>query len=126
VTLANVAAIVVGASFVYAGVSKLLMGQEWPRAALRLGVPKWLALLVAVFEVVIGLGVVVGDGLRTGFIVAAGALLIAFTALLLWHLRSDSPPPCACFGAGTQRPIGVRDVVRNVMLFVLVVAALGS
>jgi len=117
---------VVGASFIYAGVSKLLMGREWPQAAARLGVPTWLAALVVPAEVVIGLGVIVADGLRQGFIVAAGVLLVAFTALLLWHLRSDSPPPCACFGASKQRPIAARDVVRNVVLLVLVLAALGS
>ncbi|MFZ9705151.1 MAG: MauE/DoxX family redox-associated membrane protein [Ilumatobacteraceae bacterium] len=124
--LANLAAVVVGASFVYAGVSKLLMGREWPRAAARLGVPTWLAALVVPAEVVIGLGVIVADRLRQGFIVAAGVLLVAFTALLLWHLRSDSPPPCACFGASKQRPIAARDVVRNVVLLVLVLVALGS
>lgn len=124
--LANLAAIVVGASLVYAGVSKSLMGREWLRAAARLGVPKWLAPLIAVAEVAIGLGVVVTDGLRTSFVAAAGFLLVAFTALLLWHLRSDTPPPCACFGAGKQRPIAARDVVRNVVLVVLVVVALGS
>ena len=124
--LANLAAVVVGASFVFAGVSKLLMGREWPQAAARLGVPTWLAALVVPAEVVIGLGVIVADGLRQGFIVAAGVLLVAFTALLLWHLRSDSTPPCACFGASKQRPIAARDVVRNVVLLVLVLVALGS
>ena len=124
--LANLAAVVVGASFVYAGVSKLLMGREWPRAATRLGVPTWLAALVVFAEVAVGLGVVVADGLRQGFIVAAGVLLVAFTALLLWHLRSDSPPPCACFGASKERPISARDVVRNVILLILVLVALGS
>ena len=124
--LANLAAVVVGASLVYAGVSKLLMGREWPRAASRLGVPKWLAPIVVFAEVAIGLGVVVADEWRTSFVGAAGVLLGAFTGLLLWHLRSDSPPPCACFGGRRERPISARDVVRNVMLLVLVVVAFGS
>ena len=124
--LANVAALIVGASLVYAGVAKALMGREWPRAALRLGVPKWLAPMVIATEVVLGLGVVVADARKTGFLVGAAVMLAMFTVLLAWHLRSPSPPPCACFGGNSQRPIARRDVVRNVILLALVLVALRS
>jgi hypothetical protein len=53
-------------------------------------------------------------------------LLAAFTALLAWHLRADERPPCACFGGSSQRPIGARDIVRNIVLLVLVVVAFAS
>jgi hypothetical protein len=77
-------------------------------------------------EVVIGLGVVLGDSWRDQFLLAAGELLVAFTALLAWHLRADERPPCACFGGSSQRPIGARDIVRNFVLLVLVVVAFAS
>lgn len=124
--LANLAAIVVGAVFVYAGVAKALSGREWPRAASRLGVPRVLAVAVMLAEVVIGLGMVLGDSWREGFLVAGALLLLAFTVLLAKHLRSGHRPPCACFGGASQRPIGARDVVRNVSLFVVVVIAIVS
>lgn len=124
--LANLAAIVVGAVFVYAGVAKALSGREWPRAASRLGVPRVLAVAVMLAEVVIGLGMVLGDSWREGFLVAGALLLVAFTVLLSKHLRSGHRPPCACFGGASQRPIGARDVVRNVSLLVVVVIAIVS
>ena len=116
----------VGAVFVYAGVSKLLSGREWPRSAARLGVVAPLAYVVMIAEVVIGLGMVLGDGWRTGFLVAAAVLLVAFTLLLSKHLRAGHRPPCACFGGTSQRPIGARDVVRNVSLLALVFVAILS
>jgi uncharacterized membrane protein YphA (DoxX/SURF4 family) len=123
---ANLAATVVGAVFVYAGVAKALSGREWPRAAARLGVPRVIAYTVMLAEVVLGLGMVLGDSLRDGFLVAGAALLVAFTALLAKHLRSGHRPPCACFGGSSQRPIGMRDVVRNVSLLVVLVFAIVS
>lgn len=125
----NVSAVssaVVGAVFVYAGVSKMLSGREWSRSAARLGVVAPLAYLVMVAEMVIGLGMVLGDAWRTGFLVAGAVLLVAFTSLLAKHLRAGNRPPCACFGGSSQRPIGVRDVVRNVSLLVLVFVAILS
>lgn len=121
-----VSAAVVGAVFVYAGVTKVLSGRSWPRAAERLGVAAPLAYLVMIVEIVVGLGVVLGDAWRTGFLVAGGGLLVAFTLLLVKHLLAGSRPPCACFGSASERPIGARDVVRNVSLLVLVFVAILS
>lgn len=124
--LSSVAAFVVGAVMVYAGVSKVLAGRAWPTSARRLGVPPVVAVAVMTAEIVIGLGVVLGDSWRDGFLLAAGALLVGFTAVLAWHLRSDERPPCACFGGASQRPIGARDIVRNIALLVLVMLAFAS
>jgi len=124
--LANIAAIVVGAVFVYAGVAKALSGREWPRAASRLGVPRVIAVAVMLAEIAIGLGMVLGDLWRDYFLLAGALLLVAFTALLAKHLRSGNRPPCACFGGASQRPIGARDMVRNVSLLVVVVIAIVS
>ena len=125
-SISSLAAAVVGAVFVYAGVSKVLAGRQWPASARQLGVPTIVAVIVMIAEVVIGLGMVLGDAWRNGFLVAAAALLVAFTALLLVQLRKDVRPPCACFGGSAQRPIGTRDVVRNVTLLVLVFVAIAS
>ena len=121
-----IAAAVVGAVFVYAGVSKALSGKAWPQAARRLGVPAGIAYLVMTVEVVVGLGVVLGGSWQQEFLGAAAVLLVAFTLLLAKHLRNDERPPCACFGGAKQRPIGARDVVRNVSLLALVIVAFVS
>lgn len=123
---ANLASAVVGATFVYAGVTKLLAGREWPRAARALGVPAMVAYPVMAVEIVVGLGVVLGDSWRNGFLVVAALMLVAFTALLVERLRRGSRPPCACFGGTSRRPIGARDVARNVSLLVLVFVAILS
>ncbi|NDG10387.1 MAG: DoxX family membrane protein [Actinobacteria bacterium] len=66
----TLAATAVGAVFVYAGVAKVLSGSEWPKSAERLGVPKVVALLVMFAEIVIGLGMVLGDSWQRGFLAA--------------------------------------------------------
>jgi uncharacterized membrane protein YphA (DoxX/SURF4 family) len=123
VNASKVAAAAVGAVFVYAGVAKLLSGREWPRSAARLGVPKLVSVPVMFAEIVIGLGMVLGGSWQTEFIVAGGVMLVVFTALLAGHLRRDERPPCMCFGGSSQRPIGWRDIVRNVSLLALVIVA---
>ena len=117
---------IVGAVFVYAGVSKVLSGERWPQAARQLGVPPAVAYTVMVAEVVVGLGVVLGGTWQQGFLAAAAVMLLAFTLLLAVRMRDTERPPCACFGATKQRPIGSRDIVRNVSLLVLVMVAFVS
>lgn len=124
--VSDISAFVIGAVLVYAGVTKVLAGRKWPASASRLGVPPVVAVAVMIAEVVIGLGVVLGDSRRDLFLLAAAGLLVGFTALLAWHLRSDERPPCACFGGTSQRPIGARDIVRNIVLLVLVIVAIAS
>jgi len=126
VNIATLAAGVVGAVFVYAGVAKILAGQKWPASARNLGIPPIVALSVMLCEVIIGLGVVLGDAWRTEFLGAAAVMLVAFTGLLAVHLRRDNRPPCACFGGASQRPIGARDIVRNILLLALVFVAIAS
>ena len=48
--------------------------------------------------------------------VAAVALLVAFTVVVVRRLLDGSRPPCACFGSRSNRPLSGRDVVRNVVL----------
>jgi uncharacterized membrane protein YphA (DoxX/SURF4 family) len=126
VNIPTLAAGVVGAVFVYAGVAKILAGRKWPASARNLGIPPVVASSVMLGEVVIGLGVVLGDAWRTEFLGAAALLLTAFTGLLGMHLWRDNRPPCACFGGASQRPIGARDIARNIFLLALVFVAIAS
>jgi uncharacterized membrane protein YphA (DoxX/SURF4 family) len=126
VTLAVLAGTIVGAVLVYAGVAKMLSFGRWLAAARALGVPRALATVVPFFEGVVGLGVVIGGTWTLGFLVVATAMLVIFTVLLGVHMRKDERPPCMCFGGATERPIGARDIVRNIVLLVLVFVAIAS
>lgn len=120
-TLALIASVAVGAAFVVAGASKLAAGRGWN----QLRVPGWLAAPVPHAELVIGALLIV-QVWRPWPAVAALVLLVAFTVLLLAHLRAGSHPPCACFGAWSARPIGWGHVARNAVLIGLAVVALGA
>ena len=117
-----VAAIVLGVAFLVAGGTKIAAGLGWPAQARELGAPSWAIPTLPWVEIVVGALLVTQFARRPAAIVAAG-LLVAFTVLILVRLRQGRRPPCACFGAWSTRPIGWRDVVRNVVLLALAVLA---
>lgn len=117
--LALVAGLIVGAAFVVAGASKLAAGRGWN----QLRVPAWLAAPVPFVEIVVGALLIV-QLWRPWPAVAALALLVAFTALLLAHLRAGSRPPCACFGAWSAKPISWHHLARNLVFLALAILAL--
>lgn len=118
-----VARLVVGAAFVVAGASKLVVGDDWLRQAADLGAPRAVALPLPWIEIVLGAVLVVGFVEPVALAVAA-VLLVAFTVLLVANFRSGRRPPCACFGAWSASPIGWRHVARNLTLLALTALAL--
>lgn len=123
--VASVARIVVGIVFVVAGASKLAAGTGWRRQARELGAPDVAVVPVPWVELVIGATLIAG-AFRPVPALAAIAMLVAFTVLLLLRLREGRRPACACFGAWSARPIGPAHLVRNGVLLVLSVLALGA
>ena len=117
-TLAVVASVVVGATFVVAGAAKLAAGKGWTGQAAGLGVPSRLASVVPFVELTVGALLVVQIW-RPWPAVAALALLVAFTVLIAAHLRAGRRPACACFGAWTATPLGWRHLARNAVLLAL-------
>lgn len=123
---ADAARVIVGGLFVLAAFTKLRDGFGWIRQASDMGVGHRLATIVPWVEVLVGSALAIGLFLPWTAL-AAGVLLVAFTAIIALRIADGSRPPCACFGARSQRPLGARDVVRNVALLALVVvAALGA
>jgi uncharacterized membrane protein YphA (DoxX/SURF4 family) len=122
--IADVAAILLGAVFIAAGVLKL-RDPGWPEAASALGTPPPVVPLVGPLEIVVG--VLVASGLAAPWpaVVALG-LLGAFTVMLIRALRMDDPPVCACFGVLSRRPVGRGSLVRNLVLVGLGLLALGA
>lgn len=117
-----IAAVVLGASFVVAGASKLAAGEAWPLQASGLGAPRWTIRVVPWVELALGAMLVVQLA-RRPTAVAALVLLTTFTVLIANRLRLGEHPPCACFGAWSAKPIGVGHLVRNAVLIVLAVLA---
>lgn len=119
---ATVARVVLGAVLTWAGFLKLRDPRGWLRQAADMGVGRPLAMVVPWVEVVTGVSVAVGL-LMPWSAAAAGVLLLAFTVVIGLRIADGSRPPCACFGARSQRPLGSLDVLRNVALLGLVVIA---
>lgn len=118
------AALIVGAVFVVAGVSKLSAPSQWRSQAAGLSVPGGVAGVVPYVELSVGALLLV-QVQRSATAWCAVVMLLAFTGVLARQLMQGKRPPCACFGALSVRPIGVSTLVRNgALIAVAVVAAL--
>lgn len=112
------ASVLLGAVFLVAGVMKVAAPAQWRAQSADLGVPCFVAAAMPFIELVIG-AMLAAQLARRPVAVIAGALLVAFTTLLVVRLLQGRRPPCACFGAWTTKPIGWGNVVRNVGLLAL-------
>ena len=106
----------------FAGVSKLTIGKQWPIQAANIGAPRILIPYIPWIEIVVGVGLI-GRILSGVVNIAALVLLLSFTALIVGQLRRGLRPPCACFGGRSTRPIGWSSVTRNMVLIALVLVA---
>lgn len=118
--LANASGIALGVLFVIAGATKIAAGPDWPAQAADLGTPRPAALAVPWIELVVGVTVAARIAVPLPAI-AAIALLLGFTALLIARLRDDDRPPCACFGAWSTAPLSWWHIARNVAMLALAV-----
>jgi uncharacterized membrane protein YphA (DoxX/SURF4 family) len=117
-----VAAVVVAALLLVAGVAKLARPALWHSQSAGMGVPWPVARVVPYVEV--GLGAALLVQLQRHVIAwGAVALFASFTALLVATLAQGRRPPCACFGSLTSKPIGAGHVARNVVFMAIAVVA---
>lgn len=122
--LTRLAAVALGASFLWAGVAKLA-DPRWPGAATAFGVSVAVARVVAPFELVLGAVLTTLRGPGPGAI--AFGVLVLYTGLIVRQIRSGAEaPPCACFGGATRRPVSWRTVARNAALLVLAALAVAG
>ncbi|MEM9562895.1 MAG: MauE/DoxX family redox-associated membrane protein [Actinomycetota bacterium] len=120
--VALVAALILAAVFVVAGVAKLrrpaATADDFAELGLPLAAP--LAVIVPIAELACAGLLVLLPGWGG---VAAFGLLAVFTANLAVVVRSGRVVNCACFGAASRHPVSVRHLVRNVGLAALALAA---
>lgn len=118
----EIAAVLTGAVFAVAAVSKLSAMPNWLTQSGAFGVPKNIARLVPVVELAVGALAVARVGRRQVAWVAV-ALLVVFTALLTRELAQGRRPVCACFGSWSAKPIGPSVLVRNACCIALALVA---
>jgi uncharacterized membrane protein YphA (DoxX/SURF4 family) len=124
-SLAVVASVLLGLSFVVAGGSKVAAGQAWPEQARGLGAPSFVIPVVPWFEIVLGAILIVQLAPLAAGVVALATLLV-FTGLIARRLAQGQHPPCACFGAWSAKPLGPGHLVRNGVLIVLAVVTIAA
>ena len=117
-----VLALVVATVFIYAGVAKFATFENWTFQARALGAPDPFVVLVPLAEIALAV-LLVGGWWFDQAVAASLILLVGFTILLLVRLRDPEKLPCACFGAASQRPMSWLDVLRNVILIAVLIAA---
>ena len=108
-----IAAVLVGAVFLFSAVTKLASPTVWRAQAADLGVPRGVVVALPIVEAGLGALLVVQWQRRICATVALG-LLLAFTALLVVRISQGRRPPCACFGSFSAKPISWMHVARNV------------
>lgn len=121
-SLAVIAAVLVGAAFLLAGGAKIAAGPGWPTQAAALGAPRLVVPFVPWLEIVVG-AALCAQLARPAVAGVAAMMLLAFSALLVLGLLRGQHPPCACFGSWSAKPLGWKHLVRNAALLALAVMA---
>jgi hypothetical protein len=115
--------------FVTAACAKVLSLGATRASLVDFGLPRALsapgAVLLVVSELVVA-GLLIPTSTAVAAAVAAVVMLAAFTAAIGWAMARGQQVACNCFGAVSARPVGVAQVIRNLVLMagaVVVVAA---
>jgi uncharacterized membrane protein YphA (DoxX/SURF4 family) len=120
--LGLVARLALGAVFLASGGRKLSDRPAWARQAGDLAVPATISSVLPWVELVLGAALVAGVAEPWPAVIAL-VVLMAFTAFLVRRLADGARPPCACFGARSNRPLGAGHLVRNAGFIALAVVA---
>lgn len=123
--MATVASVVLGATFLVSGASKIAAGAAWPEQARGLGAPNVVVPVLPWAEIVIGAVLITQVG-RVPAAVAALILLLAFTGLVVFRLMQGRRPPCSCFGTWSAKPIGPWTVARNIVFIALALLSMAG
>ena len=124
-TIAIIAAVVLILTFTAAAVAKLrnLSGVATGFADLGLPSPQVLSKVVPAGEILAALLLVFATPIGA---TVAFAVLLGFTVFLVQLMRDGAPVPCNCFGATSDRPVGVIHLIRNGLLIGCAILALFS
>ncbi len=121
-TVASVCSVALGAVFLLSAGAKIASRDRWPAQAEQLGAPRRLVPFVPWIELVIAALLIVRLGVPW-VPLAALAMLVAFSTVLIATLRAGVHPMCACFGNWSTKPLSWVDVARNVVLMCVALGA---
>gem|GEM_PF-834460 len=112
-----------GSVFIVSGILKLLDLHRFTEALHGLHVIP-VALIGAIAHGLPVLEVILGVLLLIGFItdlslIVAGIILLVFLALEITLVVTGSTATCGCFGSLSTEPVGLKDILRDVILFQL-------
>jgi hypothetical protein len=121
----SIAAALVGLTFVWSGVIKAISPHVFQQHLVKLGIPAsivfWSAVVAAGFEV--GWGVALILNAAPGFVLPATTmLLIAFSSVSWWGVKSGRATDCGCYG-GYVVPSPAESLALNGLFAVLVTFA---
>ena len=117
-----VAALLVAAVLLVAGVSKVANPAQWRSQAAGLGVPSSVARITPFVE--LGLGALLLVQVQRHVVAWLAVLLfVVFSVLLVLRLAQGGRPPCACFGSLSSKPIGSGHLLRNALFIGLAALA---
>ena len=120
--MSTVCAIFLAGIFGFAAIVKLRDRAETRDGFVDLGLPlpDFLAWAVPLLEVVVAALLILAPGWGG---VAAFALLLVFTVVLITTISSGRLVACRCFGGTSDEPVSWGQVVRNVWLLSLAAVA---
>ena len=123
--IATASAYFLAAVFVVASASKIAAGTRTAATFHALGLPaaRGMAWVVPALELAVAVALVAAPAVGA---VAALVVLAAFSAVLARAVASGIGAPCACFGRPRTDPVSAVDVVRNILLSLLALVALGA
>ncbi len=108
--------------FGVAGIAKLFDPAGSEKAAKDFGVPtplaRPLAFLLPAAELIIA-GTLLLVGTSWFGAIGASALLLIFSAGMLYQMAKGNAPDCHCFGQIHSEPVGITSVLRNLALLAL-------
>ncbi|HMQ03383.1 MAG TPA: thioredoxin fold domain-containing protein [Pyrinomonadaceae bacterium] len=115
--------------FAVAGISKILDRKGSEKALADFGIPGnavgFLVVILPIFELIVAAGLLLTS---TSWFGAAGSLvlLLCFTGGMIVQMAKGRAPDCHCFGQLHSEPVGLKSLLRNVVLVLLAAILLGS
>lgn len=123
--VAELAQTIAAAIFAFSSLYKARNRDVAVTAAVNLGAPQ--ALAPGIVNAVIGLEAILAVSLLTSLAqygATVGMVLVTgLSAVVATNLARGNRPPCACFGAASQRPISSTTLLRNGLILLVLVAA---
>lgn len=113
------------------GLAKMRTPDRTLTAMQGLGIPvllqrRWVALLVPIFELVLGVILLTAPGpLRFLAAVATAALMTAFTFYVTRAVFRGVEVACECFGSASSAPVDRLTIARNALLLICALIATG-